>query len=108
MTSIHEARSRSVSRRMKRPRLTTMQSRHLAIIKVSQTKLSCGAKSLSKQGHILQAIVPVCRPLEPIGLLERTEPDKKRAAGKLLKRKRRLREQKHSLWIAEGYRLQYK
>ncbi|ORY84830.1 hypothetical protein BCR37DRAFT_377622 [Protomyces lactucae-debilis] len=84
-----------------------MGNRHFAIIKVLKTRLSCGAKSLSKQGHILQVIVPFCRLLGPIGLFGRTELDKKRA-GKLLKRKRRLREQKHSLWIAEGYRIQYR
>ncbi|ORY85053.1 hypothetical protein BCR37DRAFT_378089 [Protomyces lactucae-debilis] len=84
-----------------------MGNRHFAIIKVLKTKLSCGARSLSKQGHILQVIVPVCRLLGSIGLFERTELDKKRA-DKLLKRKRRLREQKHSLWAADGYRIQYK
>ncbi|ORY84954.1 hypothetical protein BCR37DRAFT_377874 [Protomyces lactucae-debilis] len=44
-------------------------SRHFAIIKVSKTKLSCGAKSLSKQGHILQVIVPVCRLLDQLAYL---------------------------------------
>ncbi|ORY77058.1 hypothetical protein BCR37DRAFT_383092, partial [Protomyces lactucae-debilis] len=80
----------------------------IAGIKVLKTKLSCGARSLSKQGHILQAIVLVCRLLESTGQYERKGLDKKRAAGKLLKRKWRLRGQKHSLWVAEGYQIQYK